>query len=153
IETQGIRLDLTATDNTYLRSATLYWNDGTLQSKAWDNINSNSFSQAVNLGGYSAGKQVDYWAVATDTSGNTYEGVHHSAVVQSETVSSPQAPSGTNTAAWRQVVQFSTGGSTTTLGEVVEYQFDWGDGQQSPYGSAVQSHFWNASGTFAVRAR
>jgi hypothetical protein len=51
------------------------------------------------------------------------------------------------------VVQFSTGGSTTTLGEVVEYQFDWGDGQQSSYGGAVQSHFWNAGGTFAVRAR
>ena len=153
IETQGIRLNLTATDNTYLKSATLYWNDGTLQSKAWDNINSNSFSQAVNIGGYPAGKQVDYWVVATDTSGNTYEGVHHAAVVQSETVSSPQAPSGTNAASWRQVVQFSTGGSTTTLGEVVEYQFDWGDGQQSSYGSAFQSHSWEAGGTFAIRAR
>ncbi|HXJ76700.1 MAG TPA: PKD domain-containing protein, partial [Candidatus Dormibacteraeota bacterium] len=119
----------------------------------WDNIASNSFSQSLTIGGYPAGKQVDYWEVATDTSGNTYEGVHHTVVVQSESVSNPQMPSGTNTAAWRQLVQFTTGGSTTTLGEVVEYQFDWGDGQQSAYGSATQSHFWNAGGTYAIRAR
>jgi hypothetical protein len=107
----------------------------------------------VNVGGHPAGQQVDYWAVATDTSGNNYEGVHHSVIVDSETVSSPQTPAGTNTAAWRQVVQFTTGGSTTTLGEVVEYQFDWGDGQQSAYGAATQSYSWNAGGTFAIRAR
>jgi hypothetical protein len=153
IETQGIRLNLTATDNTYLKSVTLYWNDGELHNKAWDNINSNSISQTMDIGGYPAGRQVDYWAVATDTSGNTYEGLHRSVVVQSETVSSPQTPSGTNTALWHQLVQFSTGGSTTSLGEVVEYQFDWGDGQQSPYGGAVQSHAWNSGGTFPVKAR
>jgi hypothetical protein len=153
IETQNIRLDVSATDNTYLKSIALYWNDGVLQSKTWDNIMSNSFSQTVNIGGYPAGRQVDYWAVATDTSGNTYEGLHHSTIVQSETVSSPTSPLGTNTAAWRQDVQFSTGGSTTSLGETVEYQFDWGDGQQSAYGSAIQSHSWNAGGTFAIRAR
>jgi hypothetical protein len=153
METQGIRLDLTATDNTYLKSAVLYWNDGALQSKSWDNINSNSFSQSVTLEGYPAGQQVEYWGVATDTSGNTYEGLHHSVIVQSETVSSPQPPSGTNIASWRQAVNFSTGGSTTSLGEVVEYQFDWGDGQQSSYGGPMQSHFWNAGGTFAIKAR
>jgi hypothetical protein len=153
VETHGIRLDFTATDNTYLKSAALYWNDGVLQSKSWDNINSSSFSQSLNIEGYPAGRQVDYWAVATDTSGNTYEGLHHSVIVQSETVSSPQAPSGTNAASWRQAVEFATGGSTTSLGEAVEYQFDWGDGQQSSYGGAVQSHFWNAGGSFAIRAR
>jgi hypothetical protein len=153
IETEAISLNLAATDNTYLKSVVLYWNDGALQSKTWDNIASNSFSQSLTIGGYPAGKQVDYWAVATDTSGNTYEGVHHTVVVQSESVSNPQMPSGTNTAAWRQLVQFTTGGSTTTLGEVVEYQFDWGDGQQSAYGLATQSHFWNAGGTYAIRAR
>jgi len=153
LETQPLQLNLTASDNTYLKSATLFWNDGTLQSKVWDNINSNSLIQSASTGGYAAGQQIDYWAVATDTSGNTYEGVHHSTVVQSETVSIPLAPAGTNMASWRQVVQFSTGGSATSLGESVEYKFDWGDGQQSSYGGPVQSHFWNVGGTFAVRAR
>lgn len=140
-------------DNTYLKSVALYWNDGAIQSKTWDNIFSNAFTQTITLGGYPAGQQVEYWAVATDTSGNTFEGSHHAAIVQSETVSIPLMPSGTNTASWRQAVTFSTGGSTTTLGEVVEYQFDWGDGQQSTYGSATQSHSWNSGGTFAIRAR
>jgi hypothetical protein len=153
METQAINLDATATDNTYLKSVALYWNDGVLQSKTWDNVFSNAFDQTLSLGGYPAGQQLEYWVVATDTSGNTHEGLHHTAIVQSETVSSPLTPSGTNTASWRQVVQFSTSGSTTTLGEAVEYQFDWGDGQQSDYGSATQSHSWGAGGTFAIRAR
>lgn len=153
IETQGINLNVTATDNTYLKSVALYWNDAAIQSKTWDNIFSNALSQTKTVGGYPAGQQLEYWAVATDTSGNTFEGSHHTAIVQSETVSIPLTPSGTNTALWRQVVPFSTSGSTTTLGEVVEYQFDWGDGQQSAYGSATQSHSWNSGGTFAIRVR
>jgi len=56
--------------------------------------------------------------------------------------------------------QFYTGGSSSTLGSVhpVEYQFSWGDGTYSSWGSSfrdsfTQSHTWTLAGTYQVVAR
>jgi len=56
--------------------------------------------------------------------------------------------------------QFSTGGSSSNLGSVhpVEYQFSWGDGTYSSWGSSSrgafsQSHTWTLAGTYQVMAR
>ncbi len=70
---QSITLNVACTDNTYLQSVVLYWNDGTLHSNVWNNIIAGTLSQSVVLGSYSAGQQLQYWVVATDTSGNTSE--------------------------------------------------------------------------------
>ena len=73
---QTLTLNASATDNTYLQSLVLYWNDGTLHSHLWNNVFSNSLNQSQSIGPYSTGQQIAYWAVATDTSGNTTESIH-----------------------------------------------------------------------------
>ena len=56
--------------------------------------------------------------------------------------------------------QFFTGGSSSNLGSThrLEYQFSWGDGTYSSWGSSSrdffsQSHIWALAGTYQVRAR
>jgi Calx-beta domain len=54
--------------------------------------------------------------------------------------------------------KFSTGGSSSSAGSPVEYQFSWGDGTYSSWGSpsrnsCSQSEAWTYAGTYQVRAR
>jgi hypothetical protein len=58
-----------------------------------------------------------------------------------EVISTPKAPSGPSTTYTGTSYKFSTGGSTSNLGSSypVEYQFDWGDGTFSSWGSPS---FW-----------
>ena len=54
--------------------------------------------------------------------------------------------------------KFSTGGSTSSAGSPLEYQFSWGDGTYSSWSSpsrksCSQSKFWTVAGTYQVRAR
>ena len=70
---QSITFNVACADNTYLQTVVLYWNDGSLRSNVWNNIIAGSFSQSASIGSYSAGQQIQYWIVATDTSGNTTE--------------------------------------------------------------------------------
>ena len=78
---QALTLTTSATDYTYLQSLVLYWNDGALHSHPWSNIFSNTFSQSQSIGTYSIGQQIQYWAVAADTSGNTTESIHKISVI------------------------------------------------------------------------
>ncbi len=50
---------------------------------------------------------------------------------------------------------YAAGGSSSSLGDPIQYQFDWkGDGTAlSSWGSAAQSNTWTAGGTYQVRAR
>jgi len=70
-------------------------------------------------------------------------------------VSTPATPTGPFSGITGTPYPFMTGGSTSILGNPVEYQFDWkGDGSDlSAYGSATQSKTWTAAGTYTVRAR
>jgi hypothetical protein len=70
-------------------------------------------------------------------------------------VSTPATPTGQFSGITGTPYSFMTGGSTSILGNPVEYQFDWkGDGSDlSAYGSATQSKTWTAAGTYSVRAR
>ncbi|MBN1351492.1 carbohydrate binding domain-containing protein [candidate division KSB1 bacterium] len=70
-----------------------------------------------------------------------------------ETITQPNAPSGPSSGVIGQSLSFSTGGSSSSLGHAVEYQFDWGDGNFSGWGSATQNHAYSASGTKYVKAR
>ncbi|MFH1232141.1 MAG: hypothetical protein V1709_11675 [Planctomycetota bacterium] len=75
--------------------------------------------------------------------------------VASETISTPNSPTGTTSGNTSTSYNYSTGGSTSNLGHTVEYQFDWkGDGTVlSAWGSATQSKSWSSAGTYSVRAR
>ena len=73
-----------------------------------------------------------------------------------ETVSTPGAISGPTSGITRKFYTFETGGSTSSLGHRVQYQFDWnGDGSTnlSTWGSTTRRKSWTAPGTYNVRVR
>ena len=73
-----------------------------------------------------------------------------------ETVSTPNALSGVTNGITRKLHSYRTGGSTSSLGNRVQYQFDWnGDGgtNLSTWGSGTRWKTWTAAGTYNVRAR
>jgi hypothetical protein len=70
-----------------------------------------------------------------------------------ETVSKPDRPSGSTSGIVDQTMSYTTGGSESNLGHSVEYQFNWGDGDQSGWGSESNSHVFTNAGSFQVRAR
>lgn len=71
------------------------------------------------------------------------------------TVSTPSIPTGPIIGITGISYSYTTGGSTSSLSNPVEYQFDWkGDGTDlSPYGSDIQSKVWTVGGIYNVRAR
>jgi hypothetical protein len=73
-----------------------------------------------------------------------------------ETVSTPGAISGPTSGITRKFYTYITGGSVSSLGHRVQYQFDWnGDGSTnlSTWGSATRRKSWRAPRTYNVRAR
>jgi hypothetical protein len=72
-----------------------------------------------------------------------------------ESVSIPTPPAGPTSGTIGTPYSFATGGSTSTLGHSVEYQFDWkGDASDlSPWGSSTQPKTWTSVGSYQVRAR
>ncbi|MFH1242576.1 MAG: fibronectin type III domain-containing protein, partial [Pseudomonadota bacterium] len=72
-----------------------------------------------------------------------------------EIVSIPATPTGSTSGVTDTSYSYSTGGSTSTLGHSVEYQFDWkGDGTDlSAWGATTQAKVWTVVGTYQVRAR
>ena len=73
----------------------------------------------------------------------------------SETVSIPETPTGPAGGATGAPYTYSTGGSISSLGHSIEYQFDWkGDASTlSPWGASTQSKTWTDPGAYSVRAR
>ncbi|MCG2681743.1 MAG: S8 family serine peptidase, partial [Kiritimatiellae bacterium] len=72
-----------------------------------------------------------------------------------ETVSTPDMPTGPSTGLISTSYDFSTGGSTSSLGHDIQYFFDWDDGSDSGWlavGTTEASHSWAAAGTYDVRA-
>ncbi|MBC8182489.1 PKD domain-containing protein [candidate division KSB1 bacterium] len=72
---------------------------------------------------------------------------------ETETVSTPNKPSGPSSGQKNSSLSYSTGGATSSLGHSVAYQFSWGDGQTSSWGGTTASHSYSSEGTFQIRAR
>ena len=70
-----------------------------------------------------------------------------------ESVSTPTKPTGPSVGSIGVTYSFSTGGAVSNLGHPVQYQFDWGDGTLSTWGSSTQTKSWNTFGDFNIRAR
>ncbi len=73
-----------------------------------------------------------------------------------ETVSTPNVLSGATNCIIRKLYSYKTGGSTSNLGNSVQYQFEWsgnGSTDLSTWGSNVRWKKWTAAGTYNVRAR
>ena len=155
VENSTVNINVSATDNSQLKKVVLHWNDGiqhdyTLQ----DNIYSNSYSYSYGLGSsFSANQQIEYWAEAWDTSGSRAESEHKTITILPETVTISNRPVGAAYLKLNQNGTYSSGGSTSSLGHSVQYQFDWGDGTQSVWDSSSQTHSWSVGGLYYVKTR
>ena len=124
----------------------------------WDDGNYSSWGSATNdhtfqnAGTYQVRAQARCTSHTSITSG--WSGSKSVTITGvTETVSTPQRPSGPSSGMEDQTLSYSTTGSTSNLGHSVEYQFYWGDGNQSGWGSSSQSHIFTNEGTYQVRAR
>jgi hypothetical protein len=73
-----------------------------------------------------------------------------------ETVSIPNILTGPITGTTGVSYSYTTGGSTSSLGHSVQYQFDWGDGTNSgwlPVGTTSASHPWSSAGNYPVKTQ
>ncbi len=71
-----------------------------------------------------------------------------------ETVSIPTTLSGPISGIKGISYAYSTGGSISNLGHLVEYQFDWGDGSLSDWSASTTApKAWSSPGIYAVRSR
>ena len=70
-----------------------------------------------------------------------------------ETVSTPAAPTGPASGVSGTLYQYTAGGSTDSLGNAVQYSFNWGDNSHSgwtPNGVTSSFHSWSSPGTYTV---
>ena len=77
-------------------------------------------------------------------------------VAITETVSTPTTPSGTLNGYANASYTYSTGGSVSNLGHVVQYLFDWGDGTDSgwlPVWLTSAQKSWPSANTYTVRSK
>ena len=77
-------------------------------------------------------------------------------ILFAETVSTPSVLYGPTNGIPGNSYPYITGGSTSNLGDSLQYLFDWGDGTNSgwlPVGTTSASHSWAASGTYLVKAQ
>jgi len=75
------------------------------------------------------------------------------AIFAVETVSMADTPKGPTQGKANETLTFQTGGSVSSFGHAVEYQFDWGDGNWSDWGSSSRSYSYALFGTKLVKAR
>jgi gliding motility-associated-like protein len=65
----------------------------------------------------------------------------------------PSIPVGTSEAEVGESLIYTTGGSTSALGNDLEYRFDWGDGIISVWGDSIRSHIYYTVGNFIIKAQ
>ena len=122
----------------------------------WGDGNASSWGSASQS--YSYGSSGSYQIKAqarcsTDTLVlSSWSGSTIATIQNPEKVSVPSTPSGMSGGTTEQSLTFATGGSTSSYGHVVQYQFDWGDGNTSPWGSGLQSNNYGSTGIYQVRA-
>ena len=73
-----------------------------------------------------------------------------------ETISTPNTPDGPTDGVILSSYSFVTGGSSSSVGDSVQYLFDWGDGTTSgwlPVGVTSVSKSWNNPGSYLVKVQ
>jgi len=149
--------------NAGVAGAILSYTDGTAKSATADGSGNYSFSASNNWTGTVTPSKSgcsftpvsrSYSNVTSNQTGQDYTGTI------SEVISTPKTPSGATSGYMGTSYKFSTSGSSSSLGSShpVQYQFDWGDGTFSSWGSPSfntysQSHVWTLPGTYSVKAQ
>jgi uncharacterized repeat protein (TIGR02543 family) len=110
---------------------------------------------AYTLNGLAQGVTYYLTVIAYDTARNESGYSNEVSGRITESVSAPNVLSGPTAVLAGTPYTYVTGGSLSSLGHPLQYQFDWkGDGSDlSPWGPATQSKTWTAPGAFNVRAR
>jgi cytochrome c oxidase assembly protein Cox11 len=126
---------------------------------------SRSYGSSVDVGkvtsyvltGLAPGQKYFIALTAYDTSDNEsgFSNEVSATTQAAETVSTPSVLTGPTSGTTGVAYSFTTGGSSSSLGHSIQYQFDWkGDGSVlSSWGSATQSRTWTAGATYNVRTR
>ncbi len=65
----------------------------------------------------------------------------------------PSMPSGPSALRIGQWGGYSTGGSTSSLEDPIQYQFDWGDGTILTWGAKEQNHSWSTGGQYLIKVK
>jgi hypothetical protein len=153
----------TISGNVGVASATLSYTDGTSKTATADGSGNYSFTVSNNWSGTVTPSKSGYSFTPSSrnysnvTSNQT--GQNYTATI-SEVIVTPKIPIGASSGYIGTSYKFSTSGSSSSLGSShpVEYQFDWGDGTFSSWGSPSlgsysQSHVWTVPGTYPVKAQ
>jgi hypothetical protein len=74
--------------------------------------------------------------------------------VKIELISAPSTPVGETEGLPGMTYTYMTGGATSNIGDPIEYQFDWGDGNLSGWQTGTMASYkWTVGGDYKVRAR
>lgn len=157
----GTLQTFTISGNAGVAGATLSYTDGTPKTATADGTGNYSFTVSYNWSGTVTPTKTGYSFSPTN---RTYSNVVSNQTSQSytgtisEVISIPKTPTGNLSGYTGTSYKFSTGGSKSSLGtsHPVEYQFEWGDGTFSSWGSSLssysQSHVWTVPVTYPVKA-
>ncbi|MCK4538369.1 MAG: hypothetical protein KAV42_06185, partial [Candidatus Krumholzibacteria bacterium] len=94
---------------------------------------------------------IDHPTVISDWSDSTTVTI---TVYVAETVSVPDAPTGSATNQVGQSSVYTTSGAVSSYGDDLHYRFDWGDGSFSAWSVYTsESHSWATEGSYDVKAQ
>lgn len=124
------------------------WGDGTLGN--WDSVTSRTHT-------YTSGGTYSLRAKArcsTDTNIETDWSPVLSVMIAAHTITMPSTPSGSATGAVGQSLTYTTGAATCNQGHAVQYQFTWGNGNQSNWSNTTSSNVvYNSTGNYNITAQ
>ncbi|MBN2440032.1 MAG: Ig-like domain-containing protein [Spirochaetales bacterium] len=154
IENQDIYIKVSVTDNNYIDKVVLHWKSGYSLYRTWNSVGTGDFEVIHSIGTmFEQGDVVEYWVEAWDLSGNYTHSFHQFINIQQESISPPHPPV-TVGAIQRDVpITVTTQGASSNCGSALEYQYDWGDGNLSPWGTAVREHSYNKEGEFPLKVK
>ena len=110
----------------------------------------------LELGDYYVWVSVDPHKVIAESDEN--DNIDHAAtlvqvIAPRETILRPGSVSGAVSGKAGTVLSFSSGSATSSFGHILHYQFNWGDGDYSSWGSREQSHSYTSAGLKNVSSR
>jgi hypothetical protein len=153
--------------NAFAAQATLAWNPNTESDLAGYRLHygTTSGNYTVHLDvhkvtsytvtGLADGQAYYFAASAYDASGNEsgYSNqVSFSAPTANGAPSTPATPTGSSSALVNAALMFSTS-ATDPNNDSLTFRYDWGGGNVGGWGTAIQSHTWNAAGQYTVKAQ
>ncbi len=75
-------------------------------------------------------------------------------VLDSETITTPSAPTGPATGETQEALRYDLSGAETSWGHTVEYRIDWGDGQMTSWSvNNFGVHSWSTPGTYEIKTQ